>query len=104
MIEWGKDWWKIVAPCVLTFILTLVVQQVLFSHNDTYLSYKENKDDHLEIVRGIITDIGTAKKDCNVYTDTKFDSILLLLKEVRQNQDQQEGKINAIYSYILNKK
>ena len=104
MIEFKKDWWKILAHCVLTLICTLLVQQILFSHNDTYLSYKENKDDHLEIVRGILIDIGEAKKDCNTYTDTKFDSILLLLKEVRSTQDQQEGKINTIYTYILNKK
>jgi len=95
MIELKKDWWKIVATCVLTMICTLLVQQVAFKHSDSYQRYKENKDEHAEIVRGILSDIDEAKKDCNLFTNTKYDSILLILKD-------QQSKIDAIYTYILN--
>jgi hypothetical protein len=102
MIEFTKDWPKLLFMGVITALLTMMIQQCSNIRNDTRIEFKENKDDHAEIVRGCIAYVAEAKKDAKIYTDNKFDSILLLLKDVKKTQEDQQSKIDAIYSYILN--
>jgi hypothetical protein len=95
MIEFKKDWWKLLLPGVLGFVGALIINQCSNTHNDRQSLYAQNHEDHMEIVRGCVEIVDKAKKEDKSYTDARYDSILLILKE-------QQSKIDAIYTYILN--
>jgi hypothetical protein len=89
---------------ISTLGVSLIILIITLSINSGKDKYKENKDEHADLARGLMQYSDKAKEDSKSYTDSKFDSILTIYKDIKSTLEEIKGDYKAMNTYILNHK